>query len=431
MYQRHEAPTPRDVPLAHLAHPPFTCSFQSLIIGALFQKIPVRQSIALVSRVALASISSLALVAFAPLPTLAAPTITRLASFTGSGTGNGDEPYAALTPSGTGTFYGTANTGGGANRGTIFEFNPTGGTITRLASFTGGINGTGTFPNATLTPSGNNTFYGTATEGGVHDLGTIFEFNPTGGTITRLASFTGTGNGSLPFAALTPSGNGKFYGTALFGGDDDLGTIFEFNPTNSTITRLASFTGTGNGSYPYAALTPSGNGTFYGTASEGGVDNLGTIFEFNPTGGTITRLASFTGGINGTGTSPYATLTPSGNNTFYGTATSGGANNTGTLFEFNPTNSTITRLASFTIGVTGPGNEPFAALTPSGNNTFYGTTTNGGANSSGTIFEFNPGNDSAAVPGPLPLLGAGAAFGWSRQLRRRVKLQQPGARPLA
>jgi hypothetical protein len=25
-----------------------------------------------------------------------------------------------------------------------------------------------------------------------------------------------------------------------------------------------------------------------------------------------------------------------------------------------------------------------------------------------------------AVPGPLPLLGAGAAFGWSRQLRKRI-----------
>lgn len=32
-----------------------------------------------------------------------------------------------------------------------------------------------------------------------------------------------------------------------------------------------------------------------------------------------------------------------------------------------------------------------------------------------TISNFN-----VAVPGPLPLLGAGAAFGWSRQLRQRI-----------
>ena len=34
------------------------------------------------------------------------------------------------------------------------------------------------------------------------------------------------------------------------------------------------------------------------------------------------------------------------------------------------------------------------------------------------VFLGNP--PSAAVPGPLPLLGAGAAFGWSRRLRKRI-----------
>jgi MYXO-CTERM domain-containing protein len=28
----------------------------------------------------------------------------------------------------------------------------------------------------------------------------------------------------------------------------------------------------------------------------------------------------------------------------------------------------------------------------------------------------------ASVPGPLPLLGAGAAFGWARRLRKRTQL---------
>jgi hypothetical protein len=31
-------------------------------------------------------------------------------------------------------------------------------------------------------------------------------------------------------------------------------------------------------------------------------------------------------------------------------------------------------------------------------------------------------NFSEAVPGPLPLVGAAAAFGWSRRLRKRVKV---------
>jgi hypothetical protein len=38
---------------------------------------------------------------------------------------------------------------------------------------------------------------------------------------------------------------------------------------------------------------------------------------------------------------------------------------------------------------------------------------------------------SAAVPGPLPLMGAGAAFVWSRRLRRRVKSGSLKATPLS
>jgi Proprotein convertase P-domain. len=37
----------------------------------------------------------------------------------------------------------------------------------------------------------------------------------------------------------------------------------------------------------------------------------------------------------------------------------------------------------------------------------------------------------APVPGPLPLLGVGAAFGYSRRLRRRISTSQPGTRTQA
>ena len=50
-----------------------------------------------------------------------------------------------------------------------------------------------------------------------------------------------------------------------------------------------------------------------------------------------------------------------------------------------------------------------------------------------TISNFNgplPAPGTASVPGPLPLLGAGAAFGWSRQLRRRIGASG-GVRPEA
>jgi len=70
----------------------------------------------------------------------------------------------------------------------------------------------------------------------------------------------------------------------------------------------------------YRAIVPWMAWVFQGLPSSGGANNLGTIFEFNPNGGTITRLAGFTGAGPGNGAFPYAALTASGNNTFYGTA---------------------------------------------------------------------------------------------------------------
>ena len=37
-----------------------------------------------------------------------------------------------------------------------------------------------------------------------------------------------------------------------------------------------------------------------------------------------------------------------------------------------------------------------------------------------------PAGDTAGVPGPLPLLGAGAAYGWSRRLRQRIRCREAG-----
>jgi hypothetical protein len=53
--------------------------------------------------------------------------------------------------------------------------------------------------------------------------------------------------------------------------------------------------------------------------------------------------------------------------------------------------------------------------------TFFSTTGTGAINS--FIVEFTSGNPvppPSLVPGPLPILGAGAAFGFSRRLRRRI-----------
>jgi len=106
----------------------------------------------------------------------------------------------------------------------------------------------------------------------------------------------------------------------------------------------------------------------------------------------------------------------------------GGANGLGAIFEFDPSGSgSITLKDSFN---NTNGAYPNAALTSAGNGKYYGTTTNGGANELGSIFEFNSGanssgSNSVPTPSPLPVIGAGAAFGWSRRLRRRIQQARP------
>jgi hypothetical protein len=136
----------------------------------------------------------------------------------------------------------------------------------------------------------------------------------------------------------------------------------------------------------------------------------------------ITLQGSFDGAINGSG--PYAALTAAGNGIYYGTTYGGGANFNGGIFAFDSANGSINLLASFdgTNGSDPYG--PYAALTAAGNGFFYGTTPNGGANYQGAIFAFDSGVRDP-VPGPLPLMGAGAAFGWSRRLRRRIQQVRP------
>jgi len=50
------------------------------------------------------------------------------------------------------------------------------------------------------------------------------------------------------------------------------------------------------------------------------------------------------------------------------------------------------------------------------------TSTNGTSQITGITNSFTTKSQTSEVPGPLPLLGAGAAFGFSRKLRNRVKL---------
>ena len=84
-----------------------------------------------------------------------------------------------------------------------------------------------------------------------------------------------------------------------------------------------------DGARPYAGLVEGSDGNFYGGATYGGLNNSGTLFKVTPTG-TVTTLVKFTG-QNGANPSAILTVGPGGD--FYGSTYQGGLHNEGTLFK--------------------------------------------------------------------------------------------------
>jgi len=318
-------------------------------------------------------------------------TFTNLVSFTGvGGACPGAAPYAGLVLGVNGNYYGTTSQGGSNNLGTVFQLTP-GGVFTSLLSF----NGTnGATPDASLTPGKNGIFYGTTFAGGVSNWGTLFLIT-TNGAFTNLFSFTGTNNpwqGAAPAAALVPDGNGNLYGTADFGGTTNAsyngngyGTVFELT-TNGTVTARVIF-GNTNGDHPSGGLVLGKDGNFYGTTTWGGrgitgsFPGYGTIFRMSP-GGTFTNFYQFGGGEGGF---IYAGLVQGADSYLYGAAFGGGSPGFGTLFKIS-TNGDFVPLHTFTYLESG---SPYSGLMEGSDGNFYGTTY-GAYAGYGSVFQLKP-----------------------------------------
>jgi uncharacterized repeat protein (TIGR03803 family) len=335
-------------------------------------------------------------------------TLTTLYSFANGS--DGGQPYAALVQGDNGDFYGTtwgnASIDAGTNSmGTVFEITPD-GYLTTLYSFTNGLDGAN--PTAGLVLGTNGNFYGAAYVGGIIGQGEPFEefgriLGGTRGwgtlfTITQdgqfapLYAFSGGTEGQNPGAGLVQATNGFFYGVTERGGTNDDGTVFQMS-ADGTVTPLYSFTAGNDGAVPIATLTQGSDGNLYGTTYEGGLSNAGAIFQMTPAG-VLTTLHPFTGGADGG--NPYAPLVQGTDGNFYGTAsTGGGKNGYGTVFQITPAGG-FTTLHTFTSSGHS-GMFPTAGLVQGADGQFYGATSSGGTNDSGTIFKISAGGDFQAL----------------------------------
>jgi uncharacterized repeat protein (TIGR03803 family) len=249
------------------------------------------------------------------------------------GLANGQGPLAGLVRDAAGNLYGTTPGGGVFGYGIVFKVTAT-GQETVLHNFTGGnADGATPYPGPlVLEPSGN--LYGTTCSGGAYGDGTVFKLDKTA-TESLLYSFTGGADGRCPTAGLVRDRAGTFYGTTVVGGvaECKCGTVFKLDKTG-TETTLYTFTGGADGGFPSSgALVLDSVGNLYGTTSGGGT-NFGVIFKVTPSsdGWTETVLHTFAGSDGG---GPSGLIRDAAGN-LYGTTSEFGPENAGTVFKLTP-----------------------------------------------------------------------------------------------
>ena len=163
-----------------------------------------------------------------------------------------------------------------------------------------------------------------------------------------------------------------------------------------TLTTLADFS---DASAPNKGKTPRGalvlaTGLLWGTTETGGTTH-GSVYQFNPTTLLFTGLVEFANASNGR--APTSGLLLASDDTFYGTTSAGGTDGKGTVFQMLA-NGTLNTVYTFrTATESSIGSAPNERLIEGADGFLYGTASAGGLNGNGTIFKV------ARTPGSTPI----------------------------
>jgi uncharacterized repeat protein (TIGR03803 family) len=220
--------------------------------------------------------------------------LTTVVEFTGTGgVAKGSQPRAALLRDGAGVFWGTTANGGALDLGTVFKFDPATSAFTALVEFTGTNGGAqGASPLSVLADDGAGSLWGTTDTGGSDNLGTIFKMDKLSGALTTIVHFAGA-NGANPKAGLLADGTGNLWSTTGAGGATAGGIVFRVNAATGALTTVADLSGTSGlakAAFPFAGLAEDGAGNLWGSATKGGRDDLGTVFKISKVTGAFTLI---------------------------------------------------------------------------------------------------------------------------------------------
>ena len=309
-------------------------------------------------------------------------------SFTG-GT-NGQNPSGLLLGL-DGMFYGVTTQGGVSNVGVIYRLSFDGSNYSRLYEFLGTKAADGAGPRGGLVQTAAGLLYGTASSGGVSNRGCVFVINTNGAGYRLLHDFAVTDptDGRAPQAPLIVGSDGALYGIAATGGNsDNNGVIFKLQTDGSGYRKLWTFSRYGSdGVAPWATLLQARDGLLYGSCTWGGKQEGGTLFKFDPA--TVEHSVIYDFAVQADGNAPGpGTLIQGHDSQLYGTAFYGGSNSRGSVFRVATDGQSFTVLHEFSdTDEATNGYSPCGSLLQTTNGWLYGVTSAGGNSGSGVIFQ--------------------------------------------
>lgn len=232
--------------------------------------------------------------------------------------------------------WGVNTNGGLDNQGRIVRVNPT----TNAASELYGcpiITAGGTINNGVQIVY-NGFLYGVLTNSGKSNTGIIYKYDPMSNLFEKLYDFESGSDGRIGRVGSTGLClfNNKMYGTAG-GGANDKGVIYEFDPATNICTKKFDFTSSFtliNSNQIGGALNilSAYNDKLYATTDFGGTNNKGVIYEFDPaTSACVAKLSLNNNATVGYGCFGGLTLH---NNKFYGAMRNAFSNPH--IFEWDP-----------------------------------------------------------------------------------------------
>ncbi len=229
-------------------------------------------------------------------------------------------------------------------------------------------------------------------------------------TLYSFCSQGGCADGREPASGLLQDSSGNLYGTALFGGANGVGAIYELVP-NARKTKwkykvLYTFCGCADGSDPLSSLIIDSAGNLYGTTMAGGANDGGVVYRLVPnakrTTWTLETLYSFCSASDcADGRLPQSDLAYAGKGSgapydgtspLYGTTSLAGANKQGVVFSITPGGQSWNEQVLYdfcALANCADGAGPTAGVSIDAKGNIFGTTYYGGQGNQGTVFELN------------------------------------------